>query len=179
MVSCWNRGREAFTVQPMERIAQLVIVPVVQAGFRVVEDSMPRIAAKAASARRANTERRIARRGRAIARKRPGRATIDTSAGCATLQQHPVAHHRRFARRREAEGVRRLRMNPKHIGAALALVIALAGCGKAKRPAATAGASAPPRRGGAGGPPVSVSTGARRAARFRRAARSQPAPSPR
>ncbi len=37
MVSCWNRGREAFTVQPMERIAQLVIVPVVQAGFRVVE----------------------------------------------------------------------------------------------------------------------------------------------
>ena len=37
MVSCWNRGREPFTVQPMERIAQLVIVPVVQAGFRIVE----------------------------------------------------------------------------------------------------------------------------------------------
>jgi dUTP pyrophosphatase len=37
MVSCWNRGREAFTVQPMERIAQLVIVPVVQAAFRVVD----------------------------------------------------------------------------------------------------------------------------------------------
>ena len=37
MVSCWNRGREAFTVQPFERIAQLVIVPVVQAAFRVVE----------------------------------------------------------------------------------------------------------------------------------------------
>ncbi len=37
MVSCWNRGCEPFTVQPMERIAQLVIVPVVQAGFRVVE----------------------------------------------------------------------------------------------------------------------------------------------
>jgi dUTP pyrophosphatase len=37
MVSCWNRGREAFTVQPMERIAQLVIVPVVQASFRVVD----------------------------------------------------------------------------------------------------------------------------------------------
>ena len=37
MVSCWNRGREAFTVQPLERIAQLVIVPVVQAAFRVVE----------------------------------------------------------------------------------------------------------------------------------------------
>lgn len=38
MVSCWNRGREPYTVQPLERIAQLVIVPVVQAGFRVVED---------------------------------------------------------------------------------------------------------------------------------------------
>ena len=37
MVSCWNRGANAFTVQPMERIAQLVIVPVVQAGFRRVE----------------------------------------------------------------------------------------------------------------------------------------------
>ena len=38
MVSCWNRGSEPFTVQPMDRIAQLVIVPVVQAGFRVVDD---------------------------------------------------------------------------------------------------------------------------------------------
>jgi dUTP pyrophosphatase len=38
MVSCWNRGREPFTVQPMERIAQLVVVPVVQASFRVVDD---------------------------------------------------------------------------------------------------------------------------------------------
>lgn len=37
MVSCWNRGRATFTVQPLERIAQLVIVPVVRAGFRVVE----------------------------------------------------------------------------------------------------------------------------------------------
>src|SRR5690606_27838918 len=37
MVSCWNRGTEPFTVQPMERIAQLVIVPVVQAQFRRVE----------------------------------------------------------------------------------------------------------------------------------------------
>ncbi len=37
MVSCWNRGNTAFTVQPMERIAQLVIVPVVQAQFRQVE----------------------------------------------------------------------------------------------------------------------------------------------
>jgi dUTP pyrophosphatase len=38
MVSCWNRGSSVFTVQPMERIAQLVIVPVVQATFvRVAE----------------------------------------------------------------------------------------------------------------------------------------------
>ncbi len=37
MVSCWNRGHEAFTVQPMERIAQMVIVPVVQARFQRVE----------------------------------------------------------------------------------------------------------------------------------------------
>ena len=37
MVSCWNRGLAAYTVQPMERIAQLVIVPVVQASFRRVE----------------------------------------------------------------------------------------------------------------------------------------------
>lgn len=38
MVSAWNRGREPFTVQPLERIAQLVIVPVVQAAFRVVDE---------------------------------------------------------------------------------------------------------------------------------------------
>ncbi|WP_372525595.1 dUTP diphosphatase [Piscinibacter sp.] len=38
MVSCWNRSSTAFTVQPMERVAQLVIVPVVQAGFRVVPE---------------------------------------------------------------------------------------------------------------------------------------------
>lgn len=37
MVSCWNRGQEAFTVQPGERIAQYVLVPVVQAEFRVVD----------------------------------------------------------------------------------------------------------------------------------------------
>jgi dUTP pyrophosphatase len=37
MVSCWNRGQTAFTIQPMERIAQMVIVPVVQACFRVVD----------------------------------------------------------------------------------------------------------------------------------------------
>ncbi|MFG6414050.1 dUTP diphosphatase [Roseateles sp. DC23W] len=37
MVSCWNRGQAEFTVQPFERIAQLVIVPVVQAAFRRVD----------------------------------------------------------------------------------------------------------------------------------------------
>jgi dUTP pyrophosphatase len=38
MVSCWNRSTEPFTVQPLERIAQLVIVPVVQARFEVVDE---------------------------------------------------------------------------------------------------------------------------------------------
>ena len=38
MVSCWNRSQEAFTIQPMERIAQMVIVPVVQARFNVVTE---------------------------------------------------------------------------------------------------------------------------------------------
>ena len=38
MVSCWNRGHAVFTVQPMERIAQLVIVPVLQAEFRRVDE---------------------------------------------------------------------------------------------------------------------------------------------
>ena len=38
MVSCWNRGQTTFTVQPFERIAQLVIVPVVQATFKLVDD---------------------------------------------------------------------------------------------------------------------------------------------
>ena len=38
MVSCWNRGTAAFTVQPLDRIAQLVIVPVVQASFRLVDE---------------------------------------------------------------------------------------------------------------------------------------------
>ena len=37
MVSCWNRGNSAFAIAPMERIAQLVIVPVVQASFRRVD----------------------------------------------------------------------------------------------------------------------------------------------
>ena len=38
MVSCWNRGNTAFELNPMERIAQLVIVPVMQAEFHVVDD---------------------------------------------------------------------------------------------------------------------------------------------
>lgn len=37
-VSTWNRGREPFTIQPGERLAQMVIVPVVRARFEVVED---------------------------------------------------------------------------------------------------------------------------------------------
>lgn len=38
MVSAWNRSEVAFTIEPMERIAQLVIVPVVQAQFHVVDE---------------------------------------------------------------------------------------------------------------------------------------------
>lgn len=38
MVSTWNRGQKAFTLQPMERLAQLVIVPVLQVGFNVVDE---------------------------------------------------------------------------------------------------------------------------------------------
>ena len=38
MVSCWNRGPSSFVIQPMERIAQMVIVPVVQAQFRRVDE---------------------------------------------------------------------------------------------------------------------------------------------
>ena len=36
-VSVWNRGRASFTIQPMERIAQLVVVPVLQVGFNLVD----------------------------------------------------------------------------------------------------------------------------------------------
>ncbi|MDT8404631.1 dUTP diphosphatase [Sulfuriflexus sp.] len=37
-VSCWNRGKENFTIKPGERIAQMVIVPVVQAEFEIVDE---------------------------------------------------------------------------------------------------------------------------------------------
>ncbi len=37
-VSCWNRSQEAFVMNPMERMAQLVIVPVVQASFTIVDE---------------------------------------------------------------------------------------------------------------------------------------------
>jgi dUTP pyrophosphatase len=38
MVSLWNRGKTAFTVQPLDRIAQLTVVPVVQVEFEVVQE---------------------------------------------------------------------------------------------------------------------------------------------
>jgi dUTP pyrophosphatase len=38
MVSCWNRGSNSFAIEPMERIAQMVIVPVIQVQFTVVQE---------------------------------------------------------------------------------------------------------------------------------------------
>ena len=38
MVSCWNRGQAPYSLQPLERLAQLVIVPVMRAEFHVVAD---------------------------------------------------------------------------------------------------------------------------------------------
>ena len=38
MVSTWNRGQSAFTLNPMERLAQLIVVPVMQVGFNVVDE---------------------------------------------------------------------------------------------------------------------------------------------
>ena len=38
MVSCWHRGREPFTVQPLERIAQMVVVPVLQVRLNIVDE---------------------------------------------------------------------------------------------------------------------------------------------
>ncbi|MCH6584142.1 MAG: dUTP diphosphatase [Acidiferrobacterales bacterium] len=37
-VSCWNRGHEHFVIQPGDRIAQMVFVPIVQARFKIVDD---------------------------------------------------------------------------------------------------------------------------------------------
>jgi dUTP pyrophosphatase len=37
-MSAWNRGRSSFTIEPMERLAQLVIVPVLQVGFDIVDE---------------------------------------------------------------------------------------------------------------------------------------------
>jgi dUTP pyrophosphatase len=37
MVSCWNRGGKPYSIQPLDRIAQLVFVPIVKCGFRVVD----------------------------------------------------------------------------------------------------------------------------------------------
>ena len=37
-ISVWNRGQETFVINPLERIAQLVMVPVVQVGFNIVDD---------------------------------------------------------------------------------------------------------------------------------------------
>ena len=38
MVSTWNRGKESFTLNPLDRLAQLVIVPVMQVAFDVVDE---------------------------------------------------------------------------------------------------------------------------------------------
>ena len=38
MVSMWNRGQETFSLQPLDRIAQLIVVPVLQVGFNIVDD---------------------------------------------------------------------------------------------------------------------------------------------
>jgi dUTP pyrophosphatase len=38
MVSCWNRGQAAFTIEPGERIAQMIVVPVAQVQLKIVED---------------------------------------------------------------------------------------------------------------------------------------------
>ena len=38
MVSMWNRGQETFKLHPLDRIAQLIVVPVLQVGFNIVDD---------------------------------------------------------------------------------------------------------------------------------------------
>jgi len=41
MISCWNRGGEPFTIQPGDRVAQLLVMPVARVAWRVVEDFAP------------------------------------------------------------------------------------------------------------------------------------------
>jgi dUTP pyrophosphatase len=41
MISCWNRGSEAFTIQPGDRVAQLLVMPVARVRWRVVEEFTP------------------------------------------------------------------------------------------------------------------------------------------
>lgn len=43
MVSCWNRGRDIFTLNPGDRLAQMIIVPVVQVDFELVNDFSPTV----------------------------------------------------------------------------------------------------------------------------------------
>jgi dUTP pyrophosphatase len=38
MISCWNRGKKTYTIQPGERIAQLIILPILKAQFQLVSD---------------------------------------------------------------------------------------------------------------------------------------------
>ena len=38
MVSAWNRGKESYTLNPMERLAQLVVIPIAQVGFNIVDE---------------------------------------------------------------------------------------------------------------------------------------------
>ena len=59
MISVWNRGREAFTMQPGDRIAQLVVLPIVRATLQVVDDFEEARAGPAASATPACADRRI------------------------------------------------------------------------------------------------------------------------
>ena len=80
MVSCWNRGETAYTVQPFERIAQLVVVPVVQARFRVVESF--ETSARGSGGFGSTGERRE------LARRRRGVASVQLGAARRRALQH-------------------------------------------------------------------------------------------
>ncbi|MDY0071013.1 MAG: dUTP diphosphatase, partial [Thauera sp.] len=47
MVSVWNRSQDRFTIEPLERIAQLVVVPVLQVGLKVVDEFAPSVRGEA------------------------------------------------------------------------------------------------------------------------------------